>query len=194
MESAAPARSALKPAFIIFMKDALEDFQHTLETARRLLLAMTEAESETPRASGKWSPKEIIGHLIDSASNNHQRFVRAQFTDALIFPGYEQEEWISVQHYHRESWPLLIQLWHSYNLHLLHLVSHIPESKLKSARRAHNLDRIAWQLVSKEKPVTLEYFIRDYIGHMKHHLHQIFGANEFTKTAPAGMDERTENA
>ena len=174
------------------MKDALEDFQKTLETARRLLQAMTEAESEAPRAPGKWSPKEIVGHLIDSAANNHQRFVRAQFTDELIFPGYEQEQWISVQHYQRESWSLLLQLWHSYNLHLLHLVAHIPEPKLKQSRRAHNLDRIAWQLVSKEKPVTLEYFIRDYIGHMKHHLQQIFGAEEFTKTASADYNERLE--
>jgi hypothetical protein len=176
------------------MNDALEDFQQTLNRARELLLSMTEAESEAPRAPGKWSPKEIVGHLIDSAANNHQRFVRAQFTDELIFPGYKQEEWISVQHYQRESWPLLIQLWHSYNLHLLHLISHIPEPKLKKSRSAHNLDLIAWQLVSREKPVTLEYFIRDYIGHMKHHLQQIFGAKEFTKTASASAGEHTENA
>ncbi|HEV7843920.1 MAG TPA: DinB family protein [Pyrinomonadaceae bacterium] len=158
------------------MKDALEDFRGTLEAAQARLLAITEDESEARSAQGRWSPKEIIGHLIDSAANNHQRFVRAQLTDELVFPGYEQSEWVAVQHYQQASWPALIQLWLSYNLHLLHLVSHIPESKLKQLRGKHNLDRIAWQTVSTSEPVTLEYFIRDYINHLKHHLQQIFSA------------------
>ncbi|HEY0405248.1 MAG TPA: DinB family protein, partial [Pyrinomonadaceae bacterium] len=81
------------------MKDALEDFESVLQTVPARLLALTESESEASRAPGKWSPKEIIGHLIDSAANNHQRFVRAQFTDELIFPGYAQNEWVAVQHY-----------------------------------------------------------------------------------------------
>ncbi len=177
------------------MNDALEDFREMLETARPLLLGITEEQSEAGRAPGKWSPKEIVGHLIDSAANNHQRFVRAQFTDELIFPAYRQEEWVAVQHYQLESWPLLVELWHAYNTHLLHLVSHIPEAKLKLSRSAHNLDRIAWKVVHSEEPVTLEYFIRDYIGHMKHHLQQIFGANaEFRKTIPANANERATNA
>lgn len=156
------------------MKDALEDFQSALKDAGARLLAMTEAESEAPRATGKWSAKEIIGHLIDSAANNHQRFVRAQFTDELIFPGYGQNEWVAVQQYQQASWPALVQLWLSYNLHLLHLISHIPEAKLKQTRREHNLDSIAWQTINRSQPTTLEYFIRDYIGHMKHHLRQIY--------------------
>lgn len=160
------------------MKDALEDFQNVLKRAESRLLALTEGESEARSAPDKWSPKEVIGHLIDSASNNHQRFVRAQFTDALVFPGYEQQEWVAVQHYQQESWPSLVRLWLLYNRHLLHFVSHIPEQRLKQSRREHNLDRIAWQTVSKSEPVTLEYFIRDYINHLKHHLRQIFGADE----------------
>jgi hypothetical protein len=159
------------------MKDALEDFRQTLQSAERRLLALTEEESDARRAPGKWSPKETLGHLIDSASNNHQRFVRAQFTDDLVFPGYEQDEWVVVQQYGQEPWPFLVRLWLSYNLHLLHLVSHIPEAKLKQQRREHNLDRIAWQTVSTSEPVTLDYFIRDYIQHLKHHLQQIFEPN-----------------
>ncbi len=137
---------------------------------------MTEEESAARRAPGKWSAKEILGHLIDSAANNHQRFVRAQFTDELVFPGYEQQEWVAAQHYQQASWPSLIELWLNYNLHLLHLISHIPEAKLTTERRVHNLDRIAWQTVSRNEPVTLEYFIRDYIGHLQHHLRQIYAA------------------
>jgi len=63
------------------------------------LLEIPEQQSAIARSEDKWSPKEIIGHLIDSASNNHQRFVRAQFTDELIFAGYEQEGWVRVQDY-----------------------------------------------------------------------------------------------
>jgi hypothetical protein len=196
MESAARSRRPVSRCFINFdearniipsccraahevrtMKDVLEDFQHTLNLAGARLLSITESKSEARRAPDKWSPKETIGHLIDSAANNHQRFVRAQFTDDLVFPAYEQDNWVAVQHYQQESWPALVQLWLSYNLHLLHLISHIPEPKLTQSRREHNLDRIAWQTVNRNEPVTLEYFIRDYIAHMQHHLRQIFGPN-----------------
>ena len=159
------------------MKDALEDFESVLQTVPARLLALTESESEASRAPGKWSPKEIIGHLIDSAANNHQRFVRAQFTDELIFPGYAQNEWVAVQHYREASWPALVQLWLSYNQHLLHLISRIPEAKLTETRREHNLDQIAWQTIARNETTTLEYFIRDYINHLKHHLRQIFEPN-----------------
>jgi hypothetical protein len=159
------------------MKDALEDFANVLHSAHARLLALKEAESEAVSAPGKWSPKEIVGHLIDSAANNHQRFVRAQFTDDMVFPAYEQNDWVAAQHYQQASWPALVQLWLSYNQHLLHLVSHIPEAKLKQPRRQHNLDRIAWQTISRSEATTLEYFIRDYINHLKHHLQQIFEPN-----------------
>lgn len=156
------------------MDDALEDFRLTIESAAERLRAMTEAQSEQRRAPAKWSPKEIVGHLIDSAANNHQRFVRAQFQNDLVFPGYEQERWVAAQRYQQASWPHLIELWKMYNLHLLHLVSHIPEHTLGRLHHEHSLHKIAWRLVSESEATTLEYLIRDYIGHMKHHLSQIF--------------------
>lgn len=160
-------------------KEALEDFQRTIEAASEKLLSMSEAESEARRAPDKWSAKEIVGHLVDSAANNHARFVAAQFKDDLIFPGYAQEEWVSAQHYRQASWPLLVNLWKSYNLHLLHVVSFIPEEKLKRECREHTLHKIAFVLVDEGKPATLEYLILDYIVHLKHHLRQIFGTEEF---------------
>lgn len=157
------------------MEDFLEDFRQTIDDSAARLLALSSSESQTPPAAGKWSPREVIGHLIDSASNNHQRFVRAQFTDDLEFNGYEQAEWVSVQGYREESWEQLVQLWKLYNLHLLHLVSRIPDELLTKQRRRHNLHQLAWQSVPVEQPATLEYFIRDYVGHLKHHLRQISG-------------------
>lgn len=157
------------------MKDFLQDFQQTIEQSAERLLSLSSTASETHPAPGKWSPREIIGHLIDSASNNHQRFVRAQFTDDLEFRGYEQAEWVGVQGYNAEPWDRLVELWKLYNLHLLHLVSRISIESLTKQRRKHNLHEIAWQAVPVEQPVTLEYFIRDYLGHLKHHLRQISG-------------------
>ncbi|MBV9959082.1 MAG: DinB family protein [Acidobacteria bacterium] len=156
------------------MLDALEDFRETVLTGAARLLKLTEEESERRTAEGKWSPKEIVGHLIDSAANNHQRFVRAQFTEDLLFPGYEQEEWVASQHYQQAAWPKLVKLWRAYNEHLHHVVSHVPEEQLTKPRARHSLQRIAWQTVSEHEPTTLEYLIRDYIAHLKHHLNQIF--------------------
>lgn len=157
------------------MDDVLEDFRRTVEESAERLLLMSEEQSQTSRADGKWSAKEIVGHLIDSASNNHQRFVRAQMTDELVFPGYEQEEWVRVQRYREEPWPLLVGLWKAFNLHLAHVMACAPEEARRRPRARHNLDRIAWQAVGQDEPATLEYFMRDYIAHLKSHLRQVFG-------------------
>src|SRR5437870_13065533 len=71
------------------MREWLTDFRQTIESTSELLLRIDEAESASSKAEGKWSAKEIIGHLIDSAANNHARFVLAQLRDDLVFPGYE---------------------------------------------------------------------------------------------------------
>jgi hypothetical protein len=157
------------------MQDFLDDFRQTIDTASSQLLQIPAEQSQTPRAAGKWSPRQIIGHLIDSASNNHQRFVRAQFTDDLIFAGYEQEGWVRVQDYQGEQWADLVQLWKLYNQHMLHLISQVPEETRMKLRYKHNLHQLASESLSENQPVTLDWFIRDYLDHMKKHLKQILG-------------------
>ena len=152
----------------------LDEFRSTIVSANARLRDIPEAQSREKRSPAEWSPIEVLGHLIDSAANNHQRFVRAQFTDDLVFPGYEQEQWVSSQNYRDESWSEVVQLWSSYNLHLLHVASVIPEEVLTKPRASHTLDQIAFNLVDKSKPATLEYLIRDYLDHLRHHLNQIF--------------------
>lgn len=152
----------------------LKDFRDTIVSAKARLNDIPEAQSRRKSSPDDWSPAEVLGHLIDSAANNHQRFVRAQFTDDLVFSGYEQERWVSSQKYSDESWSEVIQLWSSYNLHLLHVVSVIPEDVLTKARSPHTLDQIAFNPVDKNDGATLEYLIRDYVGHLQHHLDQIF--------------------
>lgn len=157
------------------MKEVIEDFRQTIEDASARLLRIGEADSALRAAPDKWSPKETLGHLIDSATNNHRRFVLAQLKDGLDFEGYAQEDWVSVQCYQDAPWPQLVGLWRHYNLHLAHIMAHTPEEKLRRQHRLHTLNRIAWELVEREQPATLEYLMRDYVGHLKHHLRQILG-------------------
>ena len=155
-------------------KEFLDDFRSTIVSATARLRDIPEAQSGAKNSPDDWSAKETIGHLIDSAANNHQRFVRAQFTDDLVFPGYEQDPWVSSQNYQNEPWAEVIQLWSSYTLHLVHIASAIPEHLLTKPRSPHTLDQIAFNLVDKNDSATLEYLIRDYLDHLRHHLKQIF--------------------
>ncbi|HMW33888.1 MAG TPA: DinB family protein [bacterium] len=156
------------------MKEFLEDFEETVKKSVKRLSKLSDQESGIAKTPDKWSAKQIIGHLIDSAANNHQRFVRAQFGDDLVFPGYDQEKWVKVQRYDLSDWNALINLWNSYNFHIIHVVKQIPESDLFKSRSKHNLDQIAWKTVPVSESVTLDYFIRDYVGHLKNHLDQIW--------------------
>ena len=155
------------------MQDFLDDFRQTIDSASDRMLRISAEKSGIPRAEGKWSPREIVGHLIDSASNNHQRFVRAQFTDDLVFAGYEQEGWVRVQNYQDENWLELLQLWKLYNQHILHLMSVMPDDARMKLRYKHNLHQIASDSLSENEPVTLDWFMRDYVDHLKKHLKQI---------------------
>lgn len=156
------------------MRNFLNEFAATVEDAFVHLSELSDEESAVASKEGKWCPKEIIGHLIDSATNNHQRFVRAQMQDDLVFSGYDQERWVDLQRYRDSEWSELLVLWRSYNRHLINVMHRASDEALKRPRENHNLNEIAWQTVPAGEPVTLEYFMRDYIGHLKNHLQQIF--------------------
>ena len=157
------------------MQTYVTDLQSTVERSTPALLTLSEADSARRPAPGKWSPREVLGHLIDSASNNHQRFVRAQFQDDLVFPGYEQDAWVRVQQYQESPWPDLVALWRAFNLHLVRVMALVPEPVRTRVHYRHNLGALAWQTVAPEQPTTLDYFMGDYVNHVKHHLRQILG-------------------
>ena len=96
----------------------LAEFRRTIDRAAERLGTFCDSEAGRPTAPGKWSKKEIVGHLIDSAANNHGRFVRAQLQEDLVFPGYDQDAWVRVQRYRDRPWSDLVALWRAYNRHI----------------------------------------------------------------------------
>ena len=152
----------------------IKEFRQLVEAAAARLLTLPDDVAARRPAEGKWSAKEIIGHLIDSAAHNHARLVRAQTQADLVFDGYDQEQWVAAQDYQNVSWELLVSLWRAYNFHLAHVMATVTESERARPRLPHSLNRIAWQTVDTGKPASLEYLMLDYIGHLRHHLQQIF--------------------
>ena len=144
------------------MKDLSEQLLSVIEAAEPRLRAVSAAESSKAMLPGGWSRKQVIGHLIDSASNNHQRFVRAALQSSLDFPGYDQDENVRIQAPQEADWPLLVSLWATYNRYLAHVVARLPASKLETVCR-----------IGSGEPVTLGFVATDYLRHLVHHLKQI---------------------
>ena len=147
-----------------------------IETNYKKLLKFSNDQASI-KSSG-WSAKEIIGHLIDSASNNHQRFIRAQFKDNLIFDTYNQDDWVETQNYQSFDWKFLLNHFYNFNLHIIEVLKNIPDEQMVKERRIHNLFEIAYKTVSADRPVTLEYFVEDYYDHLHHHIEQTFNKFE----------------
>jgi hypothetical protein len=108
----------------------------------------------------KWSKKEILGHLIDSAQNNIRRFIVAQYEDTPNTP-YSQDDWVVLSSYRDYPTRDLVMLWTMLNKHIVHVLSHMsPVATLRKCRMGG-------------QPQTLEWVAADYCNHLLHHLHQI---------------------
>jgi len=139
-----------------------DDIITLVDTAGRRLAAVGAAEAGVRPAPGKWSRKEVLGHLVDSALNNHQRFVRAELAESLEFPGYAQADWVRCQDYAAVDWQALVELWTAVNRHLAHVVRRIPEAKLAVPCR-----------IGGGAAMSLEGLVADYLRHVRHHLARI---------------------
>jgi hypothetical protein len=146
-------------------EEFVSDFRTTVSQAYEEMKGLSDAAAAAKPDAKQWSVKEILGHLIDSATNNHQRIVRLQIFDAIEFPFYQQDDFVRVNHYQNQSWETLLEFWKFYNLHILHLVEHLDASKLSNP----------WLTPDKEK-LTLGHIVEDYLRHLKHHLSQIRSA------------------
>jgi DinB family protein len=133
-----------------------------IERAAVELRAIDDAAAASKPQADVWSVKEILGHLIDSAANNHQRFVRAQLATELSFPGYEQNAWVHTQDHQNRPWSQLVDFWVHYNYHLAHLIRRIPSAAASGPVR-----------IGDNPPVSLGALAEDYVAHLRHHLEQI---------------------
>jgi hypothetical protein len=126
-----------------------------------LLRKIPEREFTFKPAPGKWSKKEILGHLIDSATNNHQRFVRAQFESSPAIT-YDQMKWNQFSYHNQMNSEQLIQFWMSYNLQLVALIQLMPGESFDLSCQTGG-----------EKEQSLAFVFIDYVQHLEHHLRQI---------------------
>ena len=140
------------------------------------LRAFTDAQAADRPKPGSWSRKEELGHLIDSASNNHQRFIRAQHEPEYRGPGYAQDDWVRSHAYHDLPWTALVDLWQQYNWLLSEVVKRIPEDRLSN--QCH---------IAAYPPFTLAWVIEDYILHMQHHLDHILRREVITQYPGASL-------
>lgn len=140
---------------------SVQRLEYLCEIIPPLLYAIDETTfSEKPNPA-KWSKKQIIGHLIDSATNNHHRFVRTQFENIPAI-SYNQDKWNAHNYYQQTDGKQIIDLWTAYNKQLAALISYIPEDALG---RFCN--------TGSETSYTLEFLINDYVAHLEHHLKQV---------------------
>ncbi len=140
------------------MQNELPAFQATLDRMLALLESVPEALVERKPRPTDWSIKEIACHLVDSASNNHQRFTRLQCAPRVELPAYESEAWVAVEKPATFPWQTLLALVRSYNAFILHLVAHLDPACLRNV----------WALGGKE--LTLEFLARDYYRHLDWHI------------------------
>lgn len=145
------------------MEQTAQQQLETLEKALPLLRQISAAEARVKPGPEKWSKQEILGHLIDSASNNQHKFVRTmQAEDHVEFVGYAQNFWVEAQEYESADWMNIIALWEYFNRHLAHIIQNAPIEKLDNTIS-----------IDGSKAFTLGFIMSDYGEHLKHHLNQI---------------------
>ena len=141
--------------------ETASELDRVVKTSSPRLLAISEESAGQRPKPESWCKKEILGHLIDSASNNHQRFVRLQLAPSLTMPSYEQNGWVRSQHYASRPWRDLVELWLAYNRHLVHIIRNADAGAALHVWKASAGD------------VELQFLIEDYLRHLNHHLAQI---------------------
>lgn len=140
--------------------NAISRLTYIIEKVPSILAEIGEEKMSLKPLPNKWSKKEIIGHLIDSATNNHQRFVRGQF-ETLPEIRYEQDKWNEYGFYQQIDSKQIISFWTIYNKQLIEIIKRIPTEKLKR------------QIKVGENLLTLDFLIADYVEHLEHHLRQV---------------------
>jgi DinB superfamily len=149
------------------MTKIAEQFTQGCAEIRAALIAFPEASAKTPYRPEGWTRKQVLGHMLDSAANNHQRFVRAALQGQYSGPYYEQSGWVDLHGYAELPWQTLVDWWTVAHQQLERVVTRISEDRMASIC-----------VVGDDAPVTLQFLIEDYIAHQQHHLVQILKESE----------------
>jgi hypothetical protein len=151
-------------------QDLSEKLRQAIDRELPYLRAFTEEQSAVkPGTQESWSPRQELGHLIDSAVNNQVRFVRAATEPELHGPGYAQNAWVDIHGYQEMPWSAIVSFWYEYNTFLARLIGRIPADKLPTQCT-----------IGTGSPVSLSFLIGDYVLHMQHHLDHLLGREVVT--------------
>ena len=144
--------------------------EQLLQREHSSLRALPEEAAEVrPAGDSSWSPREELGHLIDSAANNHVRFVRALIEPEFRGPSYAQNDWVRVHGYQQMQWLTIVDFWFNYNAFLTTLLARVSEEKLKTLC-----------YVGAGEGVSLRFLVEDYMLHMQHHIDHLLGRERVT--------------
>lgn len=142
-----------------------QQFRSDLDEVHRELVSVPAGLADVPWREGGWTRKQIVGHMLDSATNNRQRFVRAATEGKYKGPQYAQEAWVAAHGYTGQSWETLLGWWEAEHEILIAVVDQIPEDRLEASC-----------VVGGDAAVTLRFLIEDYVQHQRGHLKQLLAA------------------
>jgi hypothetical protein len=141
--------------------DLAQLLRRTIDRELPELRALDDEKAASAPKPGAWSPKQELGHLIDSAANNHMRFAVASIEGVYEGAGYTQDRWVEAHGYQDLPWTEIVELWYRYNLLLVHLVGRIAEGQMQN------------RCVIGSNAVILRFLIVDYVRHMQHHVDHV---------------------
>ena len=149
------------------MTELARKFRAGLDEVHQALGSVPELLAEVPWRAGGWTRKQIVGHLLDSAANNRQRFVRASTEGAYSGPKYAQDAWVAAHGYSEQTWQTLLGWWEAEHEILISVVDRIPEERLECSC-----------VVGDDQPVTLRFLIEDYVEHQRWHVKQLVAGSQ----------------
>lgn len=137
-------------------------FCRELDELYRVLAGLPPELADTPWREGGWTRKQVVGHMLDSATNNRQRFVRAATEGSFRGPQYDQEPWVAAHGYAEQSWETLLRWYRVEHEILAAIVDRIPEERMDAICKAGD-----------DAPVTLRFLVEDYVKHQQGHMKQM---------------------